>query len=618
MPFLPQVVFLLTALPVLGAILVLATARYGLARQMALTNVLVTFALSVVLVCQYDPQRAGDAQRPLDDPTLQMVTDIPWLAAAQAGPGSVSGSGPDVRFALGVDGLSLWMIVLSALLMIPAVLVSWEAVRENVAGFYALMLVLESGMIGVFAAQDLVLFYIFFEFTLIPLFFMIGWWGGSDRRNAAKKFFIYTLAGSLLTLLGLIGIVLSHSWMTGWERVTFSIPALTAEIGQFVTTNPAHHNYWTAMAPLLFLALFAGFAIKVPLFPFHTWLPLAHVEAPTAGSVLLAGVLLKIGSYGFVRFGLLMTPTACWAAAGWVGLLSVIGIVYGALLALGQDDIKKLVAYSSVSHMGFCMLGLFALNTLGVTGGMLQMINHGLSTGALFALVGMLYERYHTREIQAFGGLARKFPRLAFFFVLVSFSSIGLPGTNGFTGEFLVLAGSFLAQPLYAVLGLSGIILGAWYMLWLVKRVFYGRLREPITAHGAGHAQHGTPGSASAPVTVQLTTPASSGHASGGHGDAHGHGGHGHSGHGHAAHAVADHDPHGLPDLNLRELMALTVVVVPIIWIGLFPSFFIHRMQPSIDRVVKRLEASRPRLAEGKSADSATVVRTSTTGPATK
>ena len=436
----------------------------------------------------------------------------------------------------------MWLIALSALLMLPAVLVSWEAVQDRPAAFYGLMLLLEAGLIGVFSAQDIILFYIFFEFTLIPLFFMVGIWGGHDRRYAARRFFIYTLAGSVLTFLGLLAIVLSYHHMDPTQPLTFSIPALTEGISQQVAHNADAESLWHSISPWIFVALFAGFAVKVPLFPFHTWLPLAHVEAPTAGSVLLAGVLLKIGSYGFLRFALPLVPTACWAHFDLVSILAVIGIVYGALLALAQDDIKKLVAYSSVSHMGFCLLGLFALNGPGITGGLLQMVNHGLSTGALFAMVGMLYERYHTRDIGAYGGLARKFPVLGFCMGVVAFSSIGLPGLNGFPGELLSVMGMFAANKLYATIALTGIILGAWYTLWLVQRTFFGKLKEPVT------------------------------------------GSHNHE------------DESSIGDLNGREIAALAPILVLIFWIGLYPEYFIRRMQPSINHVVEKLVRARPVL----------------------
>lgn len=564
-------------LPLLGAALVIAAARFGVGldfiRRFVLVNVLATFALSLAMVNKYDPAKVDPQGQPQ---LLQMTYDAPWLGTPSQVESSTAVTGPNIRFSLGVDGISLWLIALTALLMIPAVLVSWEAIHDRAAAFYALMLVLQAGMIGVFASLDIILFYIFFEFTLIPLFFMIGLWGGYDRRWAARKFFVFTLAGSVLTFLGLIFIVLAHARMSDSSVLVFSIPQLIEEIPQLLLRG---HNaeFWNTVSPWIFLALFAGFAIKVPLFPFHTWLPLAHVEAPTAGSVLLAGVLLKIGSYGFLRFAMSLVPGACWWALDFVAILCVIGIIYGALLALAQDDIKKLVAYSSVSHMGFCLLGLFAMNNIGITGGMLTMINHGLSTGALFALVGMLYERYHTRDIDAFGGLATRFPIMAFFFILVSFSSIGLPGLNGFTGEVTALLGMFKTRPLYGILSLSGIIFGAWYMLQLVSNLMYGRLKEPL---GDVH------GHAGKPAMAHGSADASHGHG----GDS---AGHDHGGHAHGTHARIFATPH--TDLNFRELSALVPLVVLIVWIGVAPQYFVSRMEPSIAKIVHGLEAAKPK-----------------------
>ena len=527
--------FLMVALPAFGAVVVLLSAGQGIVqvRRFALTNVLLTFVLSLFVVANYDPDLRDESGQPQ---LIQMRTNLAWVGKVDK-EGAYIGPGPDIQFALGVDGLSLWLIALSALLMIPAVLVSWEAVQDRPASFYALMLLLESGLIGVFAAQDIILFYVFFEFTLIPLFFMVGIWGGHDRRYAARRFFIYTLAGSVLTFLGLIFIVISYWWMSPTHELTFSISRLTDGIAHLTQSDSQAAKYWGGVSSYIFLALFAGFAIKVPLFPFHTWLPLAHVEAPTAGSVLLAGVLLKIGSYGFLRFALPLVPAGCWWAFDAIAILAVIGIIYGALLALAQDDIKKLVAYSSVSHMGFCVLGLFALNAAGITGGLLQMINHGLSTGALFAIVGMLYERYHTRDIQSYGGMARRFPVMGFCLGVVTFSSIGLPGLNGFTGEVLCVMGMFASDRLYASLGLTGIILGAWYMLWLMQRTFFGRLREPVLE---GHGGQAVPG-----------------------------------------------------DLKFREIAALAPILLLIVWIGVYPQFFIRRMEPSIKKVVQRLDIAK-------------------------
>ncbi len=389
-----------------------------------------------------------------------------------------------------------------------------------------MLLLLEAGCLGVFAARDMILFYIFFEFTLIPLFFLIGIWGSEQRQYAARKFFVFTLAGSVLTFLSLLAVVLWDAQHTG--QMTFSIPELTASL----RAHPIQPLSWQLA---VFWGLFAGFAIKVPLFPLHTWLPLAHVQAPTAGSVFLAGILLKIGTYGFVRFNMAMLPDATAVCMPLMLWLAVAGILYGALVALAQSDIKRLIAYSSVSHLGYCMLGLFALNRLGMQGGTLQMVNHGISTGALFALVGMLYERYHTREIQQLGGLARRLPWLAFFMLVFTLSSIGLPGMNGFAGEFLVLFGMFQrawgdAPPIQpaqlrviSVLAVAGVVLGAWYMLWMVQRVFFGPLREPHT--GAAHAVH---------------------------------------------------------DLSRREVAALAPLAVLVVWIGIQPAFFLERMRSHV------------------------------------
>ena len=368
-------------LPLAGALFICVVARNApLVRQVALAVSLATVVMAAILLCNFAPGDDSFALR-----------SFAWLGES---------SGVDIRFEVALDGLSVWLFGLSALLLLVCVLVSWDAVTDRPAAYYALLLLLGTGMLGVFAARDIILFYIFFEFTLIPLFFLIGVWGHEDRQYAAAKFFVYTLAGSMLTFLGLLAIVLWDYYHSGDGRMTFSIPQLTAGL----TAHPiaAPYQLW------VFLALFAGFAIKVPLFPLHTWLPLAHTQAPSAGSVMLAGVLLKIGTYGFLRFSMPMLPEATAACVPWLLTLSVAGIIYGALVALAQTDMKRLIAYSSVSHLGFCMLGLFALNGLGVEGGVLQMINHGLSTGGLFAVVGMVYERYHTREISRLSGLAHR------------------------------------------------------------------------------------------------------------------------------------------------------------------------------------------------------------------
>jgi len=455
----------------------------------------------------------------------------------------VSSPGVQVHFSLALDGLSAWLFGLSALLVFTSVLVSWEAIKDRAPLFYSLLLLLETAMLGVFAARDIILFYVCFEFTLIPLFFLIGVWGHEDRRYAAIKFFLFTFTGSVLTFLGLLSIVLWNFYHATPGVLDFSFNAVTAGL----KSQPIDPQ----LQLVLFLALFAGFAVKVPLFPVHTWLPLAHTQAPTAGSVLLAGILLKVGAYGFLRFSLPLLPDAAATCMPWLLGLSVAGIIYGALVALVQKDMKRLIAYSSVSHLGFCMLGLFSLNRLGVQGGVLQMINHGLSTGGLFALVGMIYDRYHTREISQYGGLAKRTPLLAMFMVIFTLSSVGLPGLNGFAGEFLLLLGAFqrgwtdapeawwLPMRIFSVLSVTGVILGAWYMLWLVQRVFFGPLKEPEQ--------------------------------------------------------VGAHEP--VKDLNFREVCALAPLVVFVFWIGIAPHHFLKPIAPTLDpladEIALRLEQRR-------------------------
>lgn len=389
----------------------------------------------------------------------------------------------DVSYHVGVDAISIWLIMLTAFITPLAVWASFTSIGQRVKEYYALMLILEMGMLGVFCSMDLLLFYVFFEFTLIPLFFLIGIWGGSQRAKAANKFFLYTVAGSVLTFAAILFVAFLHYTNGDSATLTFDIQALS-NMGRDGLIDPAV-QWW------IFLGLAAGFAIKVPLFPVHTWLPLAHTEAPTAGSVVLAGVLLKLGSYGFVRLSLPILPQAAEAFAPWMGALAVCGIIYGALAAWVQRDVKKLVAYSSVSHMGFCILGMFSLKIAGVTGSVLYMVNHGLATGALFLVVGMIYERYHTRDVENIGGLARQMPWMAFFLIIFTLSSIGLPGMNGFVSEFLVLAGTAASAsqwdglapgPLgmaFAVPAALGIVLGAIYMLHMCRCLLFGPLKEP-------------------------------------------------------------------------------------------------------------------------------------------
>jgi NADH-quinone oxidoreductase subunit M len=438
------------------------------------------------------------------------------------------------EFFLGLDGISVALVLLTTILSISSVLVSWTAIKERAAEFYACLLILETGLIGVFCSFDLLLFYVFFEFTLIPLFFLVGIWGGPLRRYAAGKFFVYTLAGSLVTLLGLISLVVHVAQANPTLTTPFSIPDLAKALQDMRLVHD--NNLSMTTQTTLFLMIAAGFMIKVPLIPFHTWLPLAHVEAPTAGSVLLAGVLLKLGTYGFLRLLLPMLPEACSTVGlPLIGWMASIGIIYGSFCALSQKDIKKLVAYSSVAHLGFCMLGLFALNIEGITGGVLQMINHGLSTGALFCIVGMFYERYHTRQLDELGGLATKLPLLAVAMVFTSFASIGLPGLNGFVGEFLCLAGMFRAGDglgvVFAALGAMGVVLGAWYLLGVLQYAFFGPFKAPAEDHGHGHS----------------------------------------------------HEP--ITDLNTREVVALAPLLGLCLFIGLFPQPLIDLIRPDVERV---------------------------------
>jgi NADH-quinone oxidoreductase subunit M len=524
---------LVLAAPLIGALLAWVVGGRGASavRQSAAVTAVITLLLAGWLVLRYLQSPEAAAGQPY------AVSAVPWLV----------GGGFDVRLSLGLDGLSIWLFGLSALLSLTAVLVSWDAITEKPAGFYILLLLLEAAMLGVFAARDVILFYVFFEFTLVPLFFLIGIWGHEERRRAAVKFFIYTLTGSVLAFLGLLTIVLWNASHSG--VVTFDIAGLTAGLKAHPLPMTAERG---GLQWLVFLALFAGFAVKVPIVPFHTWLPLAHVEAPTGGSVDLAGVLLKIGIYGFLRFSLPMLPDASAAAAPWLFGLGVVGILYGALVALVQTDLKRLIAYSSVSHMGYIVMGLFALEPVAIEGANLQLLNHGLSAAGLFAIVGMLYERFHTRSIANLGGVASKAPWLTVLFMLFTFSSIGLPGLNGFVGEFLILAGSFqrawtgvaesirIPYLVMAVTAVTGVVLGAWYMLWAVERVFFGPSREP-PRHGHGHA-------------------------AGGHGahaaDAHGHGD--------AHHAASERC-----DLRWHEAAALLPLAVFVLWIGLAPATFL-------------------------------------------
>jgi NADH-quinone oxidoreductase subunit M len=482
--------------------------------QAALFYTLVTAAISGVLAYEFDwvnPQQT------------QFLRGAAW----------VESFGIDFRF--GVDSISLWLVLLTTLLMPLVVLGSSSAVKERLKEFYLWLLVLESAMIGCFVATDLIFFYICFEFTLVPLYFLIGVFGSTQRLKAARVFFLYTFTGSMLTLVGVLYIAWFNHQHTGeWS---FWIPQLYAA-GQAMP-----HKQQT----LVLLALLAGFAVKVPLFPLHTWLPLAHTEAPTAGSVVLAGVLLKLGTYGLLRFALPMTPAATAQLAPWIGTLAVIGILYTALICWVQKDIKKLIAYSSVSHLGFCVLGMFALNGAGVSGSILYMINHGLSTGALFLCVGMIYERFHTREISQYGGMARTMPIWAAFMVFFCLSCVVIPGLNGFVGEFLTLLGAFTATDVlgsrYTVAAGFGMILGAIYILYMVGRVVFGPCKNP--AETQSHAMETSRRSSSQQQH---------------------------------AHAVAD--------LNCREITTLIPLAVGCLALGIFPNIILKSLDAPVAALI--------------------------------
>jgi len=480
-----------TFLPLAGVLAILLIPKESLngIKTAAFAASGITFVISLYLYFNFDPS--------LSKMQFEIVQD--WIPAL------------GISYHLGIDGISLFLVLLTTFLGMVAIVSSWTAVTEKVKGYMISMLILETGMIGVFVSLDLFLFYVFWEGMLVPMYFLIGIWGGPRKIYATIKFVLFTMFGSVLMLVAILVLYfLNHTYTGVYTFDLLKIYQLPVPLGA---------QFW------LFLAFALAFAIKVPLFPFHTWLPDAHVEAPTAGSVLLAGVLLKMGTYGFLRFCLPLFPNAYIDFVPLFSILAIIGIIYGALVAARQKDVKSLVAYSSVSHLGFVMLGLFALNIQSVEGGILQMINHGISTGALFLIVGMIYERRHTRLIEDFGGLSKQIPVFAAFFMIVTLSSIGLPGTNGFIGEFLILLGTFKSNVTYAALGAIGIILAAVYMLWMYQRVMFGKLEKPENAK--------------------------------------------------------------LKDLNLREKAILVPIVLLIFWIGVFPKPFFDRMEVSVRSVLE-------------------------------
>jgi len=482
---------ILTFLPVIGIIFILFHKEESRTanRWIALVTTLAVFAVSIWVLTLYDPSRAE----------AQLQIDIPWFSL----------NGIPINFHLGLDGINILLVLLTAFITPLAILATWKSIERHVRAFMLVFLLLEMAMMGVFLSLDMVLFYVFWEFALVPMYFLIGIWGGERRVHAAFKFFLFTMAGSVLMLLGIIFI--------GSAAGTYSLPELAAQRQTFASAQLA-----------LFIVFGLAFAIKVPLFPLHTWLPDAHVEAPTAASVILAAILLKMGSYGLVRFNLALFPQATRQLGPWLAVLAVIGIIYGASVALAQKDVKKLVAYSSVSHMGFVVLGIFALTSQSLEGSILQMVNHGLSTGALFLIVGFLYERRHTRQLADFGGIWKVMPILGTLALVVMLSSAALPATNGFAGEFNILMGAYqslyLAQPWFVVIAAFGVILAAAYLFVMFEKVFLG----PVT-----HAEN-----------------------------------------------------QQLADLDKREILILAPIILMIFWIGLYPQPFFNLIHASAAQIL--------------------------------
>ncbi len=489
---------LVIALPAAGFVLALLLPRSQpqLSRLVTLAFSLVTFAVSLGLVTGFQSGMAGQ----------QFVTNFIWIQS------------PEIHYHVGIDGLSLWLIILATFLTPIAILLSWNYIKDRQKEFFALLLLLEFGLVGVFASWDLFLFYVFWEVVLVPMYLLIGIWGHDRRIYAAVKFFLYTMVGSVLMLAAIIFLYT--------QAGTFDYAVILEQFssGRISLTH--------TQETLLFLAFFLAFAIKVPLFPLHTWLPDAHVEAPSAGSLMLASVMLKMGTYGLVRFCLPMFPTAARENAGWIVTLAIIGIVYGALVAMVQPNMKKLVAYSSVSHLGFVVLGIFSFTQMGLDGAVYQMLNHGISTGALFLLVGFLYERRHSLEIADYGGVATVAPWLSILFLVTTLASIGLPTLNNFVGEFLVLQGTAQAHLSWTVFASLGVILSACYMLWMYQRVFFGETSEEVRHH--------------------------------------------------------------VPDLNMREWACIVPLVVMMIWMGMYSQTFLPAVSETNAKILEQTRANAP------------------------
>jgi NADH-quinone oxidoreductase subunit M len=503
-----NILTIITFTPAVGAVLLLFYNRGHVRsiRLVALIITLLTFVFSLHLIAHFDSS----------NPDFQFGFKAPWIPSF------------GIDYAMGVDGISLFLVLLTTLLSPLAILASWS-IHDRLKEYFIFMLVLETGMIGVFVSLDLFLFYVFWEIMLVPMYFLIGVWGGERRVYAAIKFVLYTMIGSVLMLVAIIALYFIHGDATG--TFSFSYPQIQSALASGRMILAPGIELW------LFLAFFLAFAVKVPLFPFHTWLPDAHVEAPTAGSVLLAGVLLKMGTYGLVRFNLPLFPHISHLLAPLISLLAVVGIIYGALVAMVQPDMKKLVAYSSVSHLGFIVLGIFSFTAQGMEGAIYQMLNHGVSTGALFLMVGMIYDRRHTRLIEDFGGLANRMPVYAAFFLIVTLSSIGLPGLNGFVGEFLILLGTFGASRTRAAAAALGVILSAVYMLWMYQRVIWGEITDKRNAN--------------------------------------------------------------LVDLVGRERAMLIPLLIVMVWMGVYSNFFLRPMDASVTKLINQSQTGQVEYAGG-------------------